>query len=310
MYVFARNHMPGNQLRPGTRTNSQNTLPASAAADNNSDASPMHAERLRRLYAAMLKCRIIDNLVPSDVKEHCACRQHEAIVAGAAIHLKPEDLIAPSPAELFARLVQGVSAESLIATLREEINRGSSCADIRVPAASAAIAELHIGTGMALACKLQKRPSVTLCVLDHPAGEPDFWREPVAFAARRRLAIVFVIPSATGEASGQRPELRSEAQQILPAIAVDGNDAVAVYRVAEECIRRARQGLGPSLIESALDSARDPISFMENYLKQRNLWSEAWKETVARQFSREAESVLKKHLGRARPRAKPAGALL
>lgn len=258
----------------------------------------MHAERLRRLYAAMLKCRIIDNLMPSDVKEHCACRQREAVVAGAAIHLKPEDLIAPSPPELFARLVQGVSAESVIASLREGINRGPSCAGIRVPAASAAIAQLHIGTGMALACKLQNRPSVTLCVVDHPAGEPDFWREPVAFAARRRLAIVFVIASATSEASGQTPELRSEAQQILPAIAVDGNDAVAAYRVAEECIRRARQGLGPSLIESLVEPERDPVPLMEDYLKQRNLWSGGWKEKFLREFGRDAETAFKKNFGR------------
>lgn len=257
----------------------------------------MHAERLRRLYAAMLKCRIIDNLLPSDMKDHCACRQREAIVAGAAIHLKPEDLIAPSPAEVFARLVQGASAESVIAGLREEMNRNSSRADIRVPAASAAIAQPHIGAGMALACKLQGKPSVTLCMLDQAVDQPG-WLEPVTFAAGRKLAIVFVHASTAHE--GQRPELRKQTQEILPAIVVDGNDAVAVYRVAEECTRRARQGLGPSLIECVVESGPDPLAFMEGYLKQRSLWSSEWKEKFVREFGREAESSVRKQFGRGR----------
>lgn len=299
-----------NQLKSGTRARSEERTPASAAIHSDNGASPMHAERLRKLYAAMLKCRIIDILMPSDVKDHCACGQPEAIVAGAAIHLKPEDLIAPSPAELFARLVQGASAESVVATLREEISRNSSRADIRVSAASAAIAQLQIGTGMALACKLQAKPAVTLCMLDQAMDQPDPWLEPMMFAAGRKLAIVFVNLSGARDVRDQRHELRKHSQEILPTIVADGNDAVAVYRVAEECTRRARQGLGPSLIECVLESAQDPIPFMENYLKQRNLWSEAWKETLVRQFSREAESALKKHLGRARLREKPASALL
>ncbi len=35
----------------------------------------------------------------------------------------------------------------------------------------------------------------------------------------------------------------------FPGITVDGNDVVAVYRVASEAIARARKGAGPTLIE-------------------------------------------------------------
>jgi TPP-dependent pyruvate/acetoin dehydrogenase alpha subunit len=301
---------PGNQLRSGTRARSEERTPVSAAVDSNNGASPMHAERLRRLYAAMLKCRIIDNLMPSDIKAHYACRQREAIIAGAAIHLKPGDFILPSSAELFARLVQGASAESVIASLREEINRDSSRPGIRVPAANPAIAQLQVGAGMALACKLQGKPSVTLCVVDEAVDQPDLWLDPVIFAARRKLAIVFVNLSRAHNVREQHAELHKQTQDVLPAIVVDGSDAVAVYRVAEECTRRARQGLGPSLIECIVESGRDPLPFMEDYLKQRSLWSETWKETLARQFGREAESVLKKYLGKAGPRARPVAALL
>lgn len=258
----------------------------------------MHAERLRKLYAAMLKCRIIESLIPADVKQHCACGCRQAIIAGTAIHLTPEDLIAPTPAELFARLVQGTSLEAISASLKEESvwNFGGA---IRVPDAGLALAQLQVGAGMALACKLRGRPAATLCIVD--GHQSDFWRGPAEFAARRQLAIVFVVVSAAGHPPSRHPELRGQTRNVLPAIAVDGNDAVGVYRVAEECTRRARQGLGPSLIECRVEDDRDPLLFMENYLKQRRLWPEGWKENFVREFGREAESVLKKHFGRTHP---------
>jgi 2-oxoisovalerate dehydrogenase E1 component len=35
----------------------------------------------------------------------------------------------------------------------------------------------------------------------------------------------------------------------LPGVEVDGNDVLAVYRAAEEAVRRARSGAGPTLLE-------------------------------------------------------------
>jgi pyruvate dehydrogenase E1 component alpha subunit len=35
----------------------------------------------------------------------------------------------------------------------------------------------------------------------------------------------------------------------IPGITVDGNDVIAVYESAHEAVRRARKGLGPTLIE-------------------------------------------------------------
>ncbi len=71
------------------------------------------------------------------------------------------------------------------------------------------------------------------------------------------------------------PSLRALGFQV-PGITVDGNDVVAVYRVAEESVRRAREGHGPTLIDCKIDPARDPLTFMEGYLKKRDLWSAKW----------------------------------
>lgn len=292
--------------RSGTRSNDNHVTPSAdkqatrTAGENNSGASPMHAERLKKLYAAMLKCRMMDNLIRAHVEDRRSCRRREAIISGAAIHLGPEDLIAPASGEFFARLVQGASLETGLSSVKQETNVDTAGTGIQNTAARTASAQLNIAAGMALACKLQSRPSVTLCIVDEPGHSPASWHEPLNFAASRRLAIVFVIVNAASSAQEQAVDLRGEVQQFVPAITVDGADAVAVYRVAEECTRRARQGLGPSLIECCIGDGPDPVLFMENYLKQRNLWSETWKENLVRELGRALESAAKKHFGRAR----------
>ena len=42
---------------------------------------------------------------------------------------------------------------------------------------------------------------------------------------------------------------RTSALSPIPGVRVDGNDAVAVYEVALEAVKRAREGHGPTLIE-------------------------------------------------------------
>ena len=55
-----------------------------------------------------------------------------------------------------------------------------------------------------------------------------------------------------------------------PGIIVDGQDVVAVWRVAQESIHRARNGAGPTLIDCRMDSKRDPLAHMEHYMRKRN----------------------------------------
>jgi TPP-dependent pyruvate/acetoin dehydrogenase alpha subunit len=106
----------------------------------------------------------------------------------------------------------------------------------------------------------------------------------------------------------------------VPAISVDGNDAVAIYRVASESISRARQGRGPTLIDCQsfriFGSSRvplpkanpssgngrsvvipagmndDPITNMEQYLSRKGLFREEHRTSVAEAFGRELDAVL------------------
>jgi TPP-dependent pyruvate/acetoin dehydrogenase alpha subunit len=100
----------------------------------------------------------------------------------------------------------------------------------------------------------------------------------------------------------------------FPGITVDGNDVVAVYRVAQEAIARARRGQGPTLIEcktyrwyghSEIDpakyrdpeeverwKAKDPIAGWRRYLTGKGLFTAEWKQEIVDGFNKELDAAI------------------
>ena len=252
----------------------------------------MYAERLKKLYSAMLKCRMLEKAL-STLERGCDLQpQHEAVLAGAGIHLQPCDLVAPSFANCSGELLQGKALDAIFAGLHTSNgkpgNLKSSPGTINYA--------MSVATGMAWAMKLSNQASMTLSIVHNNDAAAGFWSEPVEFAVAHQLPIVFVISRPSSGSPASVSELRSEAQHLLPAITIDGNDVIAVYRVAEETTRRARQGLGPSLMECWVDPERDPLQFMEGYLAKRNLWSDEWKADLVREFAHELDVAGKNHV--------------
>lgn len=284
MYVSTHQflRMPTSSNRKKSGKQEKHKADSTQSRHEATGASPMNAERLKRLYASMLNCRFGQEEIRKRSAAHPLCAGLEAVIAGAAIHLTKEDLVAPSAEGDFVQLAQGKALQEVIDGMKDGPggvqNRG--VAD-----------ELNVAAGMAFACKHLNKPLVTLCVAlaDRNA---EFWRHAVSFCAGRQLPIVFAI-ARPSYPEHNHVDLRRAAQQILPTITVDGNDVVAVYRVAEESTRRARGGLGPSLIDCRLEAGRNPLLFMENYLRQRNLWSDEWKEELERSLRDKTHTSIK-----------------
>ena len=82
----------------------------------------------------------------------------------------------------------------------------------------------------------------------------------------------------------------------FPGVQVDGNDVLAVYMVTKEAVERARDGGGPTLIESVtyrmgphttaddptryrsrkeleVQAKRDPVARFARYLESRGIWN-------------------------------------
>jgi hypothetical protein len=80
-------------------------------------------------------------------------------------------------------------------------------------------------------------------------------------------------------------------------LGIDGNDVVAIYRVAQEAIQRARRGVGPTLIDCKpwlLDDPADPIRRLEQALERRGLPVDKLKERTLTAFRKELSAATQK----------------
>ena len=219
---------------------------------------------LKRVYALMLQCRMLERRVGAD--------ESEAALAGAVAELLPEDAIVSSRPSALVEVVMELGPED-------------HKPPQRIPADAAASSQLGLAVGVALASKLRREASIVLAITDDRTLAFGVSHEALTFAAVHKLPVIVLLENG-GENAAQTPALSTRAHAYgIPTIAVDRNDAVAVYRVAREAMNRARSGRGPSLIE-CLASDIDPLAHMERYLQKQRLWTPSWKRQLTAEFSR------------------------
>jgi TPP-dependent pyruvate/acetoin dehydrogenase alpha subunit len=124
------------------------------------------------------------------------------------------------------------------------------------------------------------------------------WRRALEYAAAQVFPVVFVVMPGAAKAGGVSALAR---ECRVPGIAVDGDDAVAIYRVMQESIGRARAGGGAVLLECApfvpRGSARKPnpksdaIAGIEKYMLQRGVVTRRWMESEVGRFARRLAAI-------------------
>ena len=164
-----------------------------------------------------------------------------------------------------------------------------------------------------MAQELKGKGTVTLMFGTHEPVTSTFEPAAMALAATEKLPIVcFVESSFDSRAETHILPVPSNSHGVgsgyYPKIAVDGYDVVGVFRVAQEAIRRAREGHGPALIECMISrasgstkelvskkiahhTAEDPLLFMEKYLRRRDFWSADWSRRITREFTKELDDA-------------------
>jgi len=322
---------------PPAQSPSKAEKAAPAARPQGNGASPLSPEILKRLYYYMLKCRLVEERARTLFKQgkfagnYYAAVGQEATEVGATIDLEKDDYIAPSHRNFVTNIMKGTPLEKMYAQLyarKTSPDQGRSSpahcgnAETRViTPASTIAAQLNIGTGVALAYKLQKKPNIVVALSGDGSTSLGFWHEALNFAGVQKLPIVYICEnnrwaeSVSVKLQTAVEDISTKAQGYgFPGITVDGNDVVAVYRVAREAIRRAREGHGPTLIEcktyrwyghSEIDpakyrqpeeveawKAKDPIPAMERYLQSQKLWSDQWKEQITGEINAEIEKAV------------------
>ncbi|MGD0466897.1 MAG: thiamine pyrophosphate-dependent dehydrogenase E1 component subunit alpha [Terriglobales bacterium] len=299
--------------------------------------APLKEATLRRLYHYMLKCRTVEERIRLLFRQgrfsgnYFAAVGQEATEVGATMDLLPEDSIAPSHRNFVTHIMKGTPLNLMFAHifLRKDSPDQGRCAQAHcgyaplniITPASTIAAQLAIGTGVALANKMQKKTSVVVALSGEGATSLGLWHESLNFAGVQHLPIVYILENnlwaesvpARLQSAVEDFSIKAQAYGIR-GITVDGNDVVAVYKTAQGAIRRARQRDGPTLIEcktyrwyghSEIDPAkyrtveeleywksRDPIPAMERYLQERGFWAESWKQELLAEFNKEIDEAI------------------
>jgi TPP-dependent pyruvate/acetoin dehydrogenase alpha subunit len=288
---------------------------AHAVTPPGTDASPegfslISNEKLMALYANLLKCRMIEErLAPG--RGRASVRGYEAGTVGVAIDLGPEDAVCSPGRGLLTGFGNGAALDSLLLWSGAALPLNGSH-----PAKSShrngkslpepGHAHTRAAIGAALANKTRKNGKVA--VVFGNESESESWRETLHIATVHALPMIFVVRE------GRKPTGRrgtSDSEQFaktdtpwFPAITVDRDDVVAVYRVANEAISRARLGRGPTLIEcrpfrphttsnGSGEHSHDPILNMENYLRGKGLFRPEAKRGILKASTRELGAVMR-----------------
>lgn len=294
-------------------------------------------EDFREMYRLMVLTRMVDqestNLQrQGELGVYTPSLGQEAAQIGAAYALNPQDWIFPSYRELGAALMRGIDPGDILHLFRGTWHGGlydyrEKCfAPYSVPIATQCLHAVGFATG----AKLDKAPTVVMaCCGDGATSEGDFheacnyagvWKAPVVFLVQNNQYAISVPLSKQTAA----PTIAVKALGYgFPGVRVDGNDILATYAVAKESVRRAREGLGPTLIEAvtyrrgphstADDPSRyrtkeeltewealDPIARFETYCDAEGLIDPSFKEQC-RDEGKEAAARLRKAIVGAGP---------
>lgn len=235
------------------------TIQSSARVAGKNGFSLITDDKFRELYAALLKCRMLDErLRTSAGYEQWAGR--EAASAGVVTCLRPGDSVVLTPHGLLAGYL-----------LNNAIAHGRN-------AAIAPAAQLAAATADASRHRLEGLGNIS--VVFTKASDADQLRDTFASTARQLLPVLYVL-----EGSAQFVKMCGD----VPVIRVDSCDAVAVYRVAHESIARARDRGGPTIIECVAWSAdgepHDPLGKLERYLADKKLFRQDWKLRLEKKYT-------------------------
>jgi hypothetical protein len=229
--------------------------------------------KLQELCALILRCRALDRAPHGKAKSPA----REALLAASAIHLHPGDLV-------FAEANDPVAA-SLAPPPRKSARHPKAApvetTAFRLPRLAAAAAAAHSLS--------PKAKNLVLAHTHENAVEPN-WPATLRFAQANRLPLLFLCAgvhphpkhrasSKTGRNAFTWESVGRVCKRLhLPLLPVDGEDAVALYRVFQESSLHARAGAAPAIIWAmfhpttvALTRSQTPVARLEAYCRARGI---------------------------------------
>jgi 2-oxoisovalerate dehydrogenase E1 component len=218
----------------------------------------------------------------------------EAVAAGVTAHLRKTDWITSTHRGHGHCLAKGMPARDLMAELYAKATgccggRGGSMhlydPDNGVFGTNGIVgAGLPHAVGAGISARLRGTDGVAVAFFGDGAVNHGAFHESLNFAGAQNAPVVFVCENnlyATAtplKVATKNTEVATKAVAYgFPGVAVDGNDVMAVYQVAQEAIERARHGGGPTLIEAKTyrtvgHNEGEPLTGTYRTLEELELW--------------------------------------
>ncbi|HXX77149.1 MAG TPA: thiamine pyrophosphate-dependent dehydrogenase E1 component subunit alpha [Ktedonobacteraceae bacterium] len=230
-------------------------------------------EQLVEMYRRMARIRYFEENVVEMVASgeipgaaHTSIGQEGEIV-GACMALRSDDYMVGNHRSHGHPIGKGAQLKGLMAELlgkRTGVNRGKSgsmhLADFSIGSVgetSILGSGIPVAAGAALGAKMQGGDRVCLCFFGDGASNEGAVHEGLNLAAVWKLPVIYLCENngyAVTVPAEKTVSVRDIAERAkaydIPGVTVDGQDAIAVYEVISEAVKRAREGEGPSLIEA------------------------------------------------------------
>jgi pyruvate dehydrogenase E1 component alpha subunit len=295
-------------------------------------------ERLTEMLRKMLQIRLFEekvfesyaqNLVPGTIHLYAG---EEAVAVGVCSNLGIDDYITSTHRGHGHCIAKGADLKRTMAEILGKRTgyckgKGGSMhiADFSIGmlGATAVVgAGLPIAVGAGLSARLRKTDQVVACFFGEGASNQGTFHESINMASTWKLPVIFVCENnlyAMGTRQSKVMAIENVADRAvaygIPGVVTDGNDVLAVYDAAQNAIKRARDGGGPTLIEcktyrqkghSRVDAAKyrpkeeveqwlskDPIRRFRERLLQRNSSTIAEIEQIEKEVLAEIEEAFK-----------------
>ncbi|MFC4411172.1 thiamine pyrophosphate-dependent dehydrogenase E1 component subunit alpha [Chungangia koreensis] len=288
---------------------------------NRHEAIGLTNDDVLKMYEEMLLARRIDERMwllnrAGKIPFVISCQGQEAAQIGAAFALdNAKDYIAPYYRDMGVVLHFGMTPKELMLSAfakaedpnsggrqmpghfgqkKNRILTGSSPVTTQVPHA----------VGVALAAKMRGEDFITFVTLGEGSSNQGDFHEGLNFAGVHKLPTIIMVEN-NKYAISVPYDRQVAAENIsdraigygMPGVTVDGTDPLEVYKVVKEAADRARNGEGPSLIETvcyrltahssdddhrvyrtdeelAAEKEKDPILLFSAYLRENGVLTE------------------------------------
>lgn len=296
-------------------------------------------EELRGIYRDLVAARMLDERLlrlqrTGKISFVAPSSGHEApqVAAARAVNVG-RDWIYPYYRDTALVLALGVPPVEIVGQMmatRADPNRGRQMPahpgsrSLNVFTAASPIAS-HIApaVGTAISMKLRGSGDAVVTTFGEGATSEGDFHAAINFAGAQGAPIVFLCQNnsyAISVGYNRQTAADSIAAKAhaygMPGYRVDGMDVLACYFVVREALERAREGVGPSLIETIVyrygphspadDDTRyrpaeeveawrkrDPLGRMRRFLERRGLWNEEREEALRKEIDEEQRRAVR-----------------